>query len=403
MFSIFQKSLGRAAVLLAVLTPLVQASVAFAATVPVVTVLTPSVTEGVRAPLAIALDPRGYYFVADQRMAGISKFDLSGKLLQVLKVKGPVQGVALNDKGNILVSVGTAVAVLDPNGVQLSLLGKGLFKQASGIAVDVRGYVFVADSGANNVKVFTSGGKLVKTIGVKGTANGQFNLPTGIAYERAADQIVVADTRNSRVQFFSATGNYSFVKAIGSFGFEPLQFKSPVGAAFEYDEAGMLTRMYVADLYRNTVQVIDPTDSGTFLSYIAKSGLVNGQLMNPMDVAFDAVNRRLIVVNGNGHLNLFGIDGGVNPGLTQGLVLDPVDATVGTPTITISGSAPVNATIVVTVKSPATSEPVTFTSSNTWKAVVNNLAPGSNVLTATALDSSGSVVSKQAIGIVYSP
>jgi len=323
----------------------------------------------------------------------------------VLETKAPPQGIALSDNGNLLVSQGDSVVILDQGGTVLGMLGSGIgqFKKANGIAVDAAGFIYVVDSLANNVRVFNSYGKFVRTIGATGTAAGKFSMPTGIAYDKSANQIAVADTQNGRVQFFSA-GNYSFVKSIGTFGVAPLQFKKPVGVAFEYDAAGKLSRMYVADTYLNTIQVIDPTGSGQFLAYIGKNGLANGQLMIPMDVAFDQVQKRLLVANGSGSLTMYGIDGGVNP-ITPApvaLSVDPIPANVNSANITISGAVDSSARVAVTTNSAAVASPVVYTSATTWECSLSGLAPGDNVLTVTANKSTGSV-SKHSIGIVYSP
>ena len=399
------KPLNKVAVSLAVLV-MTLTTVSYAATAPAVTVLTPPVTKGVSSPLRIVFDSKGDFFVTDPRVGGVSKFAGQGQLIEVLKTQAPPQGIAINEAGNLLVSQGDSVAILDRAGAVLGRLGSGAgqFKKANGIAVDAAGFVYVVDSLANNVGVFNSGGQFVRTIGAKGTAPGRFSLPTGIAYDKSANQIAVADTQNGRVQFFSATGNFNFVKSIGLPGVAPLQFKKPVGVAFEYDAAGKLSRMYVADIFQNKIQVIDPTGSGRFLAYIGKNGLANGQLMIPMDVAFDQVQKRLVVANGTGSLTLYGIDGGAGAAIAAPLTLavDPVPANVGSANITISGAADSTAKVTVTTNSAAVAAPVVYTSATHWTCSLNGLVPGDNILTITATNPAGSV-SMHSIGITYTP
>lgn len=399
------KALERIVIPFAVLTASL-ISVSFAATVPVVTVLTPPVTKGLASPVRVAIDSKGDIFVADPRVGAVSKFNSSGQSILMFKTGAPPLGIALNDAGNLLVSQGNSVAILDQRGAVLGRLGSGIgqFKKANGIAVDSAGFVYVADSLANNIKVFDSFGRFVRTIGSTGTAAGQFSMPTGIAYDKSANQLAVADTQNGRVQFFSATGNFNFVKSIGSFGVLPLQFKMPVGVAFEYNAAGGLSRMYVADIFQNTIQVIDPTGSGSFLAYIGKNGLANGQLIIPMDVAFDQVQKRLLVANGTGSLSFYGIDGGVSPAVANPVMLgvDPVATNVKSANITISGTVDSAAKVTVTTNTVAVAAPVVYTSATNWKCSLSGLVPGDNVLNIKATNSAGSV-SRHSIGITYTP
>lgn len=381
-------------------------SVSFAATVPVVTVLTPPISKGLAAPVRVAIDSKGDMFVSDPRSGGVTKFNSSGQNVQNFKTGAPPDGIALNDAGNLLVSQGDSVAIFDKSGVLLGRLGSGIgqFRKANGIAVDAAGFAYVVDSLANNVKIFNSLGQFVRTIGTAGTAAGQFSMPTGIAYDKSSKQIAVADTQNGRVQFFSAAGNFDFVKSIGSFGVSPLQFKMPVGVAFEYDAAGRLSRMYVADIFQSTIQVIDPAGSGGFLAYIGKNGLANGQLMIPMDVAFDQFQKRLVIANGSGSLSLYGIDGGVSPVVAASVTLevDPVPTNVRSANITISGTVDSATKVTVTTNTVAVAAPVVYTSATSWKCTLSGLVPGDNVLNIKATNSTGSV-SRHSIGITYTP
>ncbi len=400
-----RKTIGTIAIPISLLA-ILQAGASSAATVPVVTVLTPPITNGLASPLRVVIDSKGDFYVSDPRLGGVSKFSSSGQKNMMFKTKLAPQGVAVSDSGKLYVSQGTSVTILDQAGNVLGSIGSGIgqFKQANGIAVDAAGFVYVADSLDNNVKVFNSLGQFVKTIGTSGTAAGQFSMPTGIAYDKSSNQIAVADTQNGRIQFFSASGNFNFVKSIGSFGVLALQFKRPVGVTFEYDAAGKLSRMYVADIFLNTIKVIDPAGSGTLLACIGKNGLANGQLVIPMDVAFDHLQKRLLVANGTGSMTLYGIDGGVGPAVpaTLALAVDPVPANTGSANITINGAVDSSAKVTVATNNTAVAAPVVYTSSTNWKCNVSGLLPGDNIVTITAINSSGGI-SKHAIGVSYNP
>ncbi|RII28322.1 MAG: hypothetical protein CXR31_00005, partial [Geobacter sp.] len=377
-------------------------NVSFAATAPVVTVL-PPVTKSVKSPIRVVLDQQGNYYVTDPRAGGVSKINTYGRLMKTIPTQYPSLGVAVNDQGSLVVSQGSYVVILDQNGVEQGRLGSGIgqFKKANGIAIDGNGYLYVVDSLANNVQVFTGSGQYVKTIGSTGTAAGQFSLPSGIAYEKKSNQIAVTDTLNGRVQFFDAS-TYSYVKTIGRFGSNALQFSSPQGVTFEYDAAGNLSRMYVVDTYQSTIQAIDPAGAGTWLAFIGSYGVANGQLMVPGDVTFDQTNKRLIVTNGYGYLTMFGIDGGTSPTKTAPptLAIDPVAANVSTPDVMISGSVEASSTVAVTTGTTAVASDVVYTSATTWTCSISGLVPGDNVLTATATDGAGNTAT-QSVNVIY--
>ncbi len=385
-------------------------SVILAAAPPIVTVLKP-ITQGVRSPVRMAQDAAGNSFVADTRNGGVIKFNPYGVPLQTIQTAGVPQGIAIAQDGKLLVSQGAFVAILNSDGSEAGRLS-GQFKCANGIAVDdVTGFIYVTDSSAHEVQVFTASGAFSRRFGSRGTLAGQFSMPTGIAFEKSTRQLVVADTLNSRIQFFDVNGVY--VKSIGVAGSGPMKFASPQGVAFEYskDPVPVLSRMYVVDTYQGVVQVIDPAGTGTALyitgtnplnNYIGSYGNANGQLMVPTDVAFDRQNSRLLVVNGFGNITAFGIDGGSNPidNTPPTLSIDPVLANVSTANLTVTGTVAAGASLVVSVSTSAVAGPVVYTSSSTWKCDITGLAGGDNVITATATNAAG-ISASQSVAVKY--
>jgi hypothetical protein len=284
-------------------------STASAAVPPNVTVQN-AITQGVSTPARMAMDPAGNLYVADARAGGILKYDAAGNLLQVIATSKAAQGIALTQDGNLVVSEGDFVALLNKNGSELRKLGIGVgqFKMANGIAVNAAGSIYVVDSLDDCVQVFTAAGDFSFRFGAKGNTPGQFSLPTGISFEKIANHLAVADTMNGRIQFFDGNGVYQ--KSIGSYGSGPLKFTYLEGVAFEYSNgpSPSLTRMYAVDAFQSSLQVIDPTGSGTYLSTIGSYGSGAGRLMSPADVIFDQAGSRLIASSSNGRLALFSIN-----------------------------------------------------------------------------------------------
>lgn len=390
-----------------------------AATSPAVTALSP-VSRGLRSPVKLVMDTVGNYYVADQNL-GIIKYNPYGTPVMTIKISGVPMGVALAQDGNLLVSQGTFVAAYNTaDGSEMNRFS-GQLKGASGLAVDdITGYIYVADSVANEVQVYTASGQFSGRIGTgaRGTGSilpaGKLSMPTGIVFEKSARQLVVADTLNARIQFFDTNG--AFVKSIGLMpnmvSTEPLQFVSPQAIAFEYtkDPVPVVSRMYVVDTFQSNIQVIDPTGSGAPLNvsgaatnYIGAYGTANGQLMIPTDAVFDQKNNRLLVVNGFGNIAIFGIDGGTNPvdQTPPTLSIDPVLTTVNVPNITISGSVASGAQVVVASDTAALIGAVSYPTSTSWRSDIVNLAAGANLLTVTAKNALGVSAPAQSVSVSY--
>lgn len=376
------------------------AATAVATTVPSV-VVQDSVIQGIRSPLRMAVDAAGNVYVTDSLLNAVLKYDASGRLLQQFKTVGSPQGIAVESDGTMIVGEGDFVALLATDGHEVSRLGSGSgqFKMANGIALDAAGFIYVVDSLDNCVQVFNANGVYVRRFGSFGAAAGQFSTPTGIAYEKNANELAVVDTRNGRVQFFGLDGVYH--RTVGSFGANPLKFTAPQGVAFEYsnDPTPLLKRMYVVDTFQSLVQAIDMTVSPVaFLSNIGSYGSSNGKLMVPSDVQFDQVHGRLMVVNGYGNVTVYGIDGGGLPLDTTPptLTIDPLPVTVYTGSVDIAGTVEAGATVAVAGPATVTIGAVSYPTSGTWRATATGLALGGNLFTVTATDAANNATTQTA-------
>lgn len=377
---------------------------AHGAIAPVVSSLS-SITEGVSTPVRLASDPLGNIYVTDPRGGGVLKFSSAGVLQKNMPTLQKPLGVAIAQNGDLLVSQGTSVAVLNKtSGVQTAQFGT--FGKANGIAVDKTGAIYVTDSINNCVQVFTAGyapsstgvaaaGKPANSFGTTGQQNGQFMQPTGISYEKLSNQLAVVDTLNGRVQFFSTGGVYQ--KTIGTLGSGPLQFTSPQSVSFEYTKDDTtLQRMYVVDAFQSNVQVVDAA-SGGFLRYIGSYGLSSGRLIVPADAIFDrfdSLNTRLIVSNGSGSLAMFGIDNETtNPSASgPALTINTVPLVTNLTSLSVSGTTTSGATVTVNGKTAS----VVGTS---WTSTAT-LTIGTNVVVVAATNANGTTVKTFSINVL---
>ena len=147
----------------------------------------------------------------------------------------------------------------------------------SGVAVDKRGQIIIAESGGHCISIY-SGGKRIRSIGQKGSAPGQFLCPRGVAVDRAGN-ILVVDESNHRIQKFSADGK--FTALVGSSDNKPLQFNSPYGIGISPSE-----KVYICDRANHRVQILNP--DLTFSTTFGSQGKDDGRFQFPWDVGSDS-------------------------------------------------------------------------------------------------------------------
>jgi hypothetical protein len=102
-------------------------------------------------------------------------------------------------------------ALVDTWGVKGS--GQGEFSYPSGIAVDAAGTVYVADTFNHRIQQFDNAGNFMSEWGSEGNGDGAFNLPFGVATD-SSDTIYVADTFNNRIQIFDFSDKPCMVTSI---------------------------------------------------------------------------------------------------------------------------------------------------------------------------------------------
>lgn len=84
--------------------------------------------------------------------------------------------------------------------------GDGEFYEPRGIAVDLQGNVFVADTRNHRIQKFAPNGTFLCKWGARGKKPGQFDFPYGVAVD-GDDNVYVADKYNNRIQKFTPSSN----------------------------------------------------------------------------------------------------------------------------------------------------------------------------------------------------
>jgi len=80
--------------------------------------------------------------------------------------------------------------------------GQRQFLDPQGLAMDMQGMLYVADTGNDRVQKLRADGAFVAEVGGFGWGDGQFNKPRGVAVGKGLE-VYVADSRNQRIQIFN--------------------------------------------------------------------------------------------------------------------------------------------------------------------------------------------------------
>jgi streptogramin lyase len=138
------------------------------------------------------------------------------------------------------------------------------------------------------------------SFGSKGTGNGQFENPQGIATDPSGN-VWVSDVLLHRIQKFNSKGEYQC--KFGTYGTTGNgQFSSPRGLAA--DSSG---NVWVIDYGNSRVQ--EANSNCEYLSQFGKFGSANGELQNPRDVAVDPSGNIWVADTGNRRIEKFNAKG----------------------------------------------------------------------------------------------
>lgn len=79
--------------------------------------------------------------------------------------------------------------------------------------------IVISNSSTDEILVFNKGGKLVHRFDGQEEEWGEFNEPTGLCTLPGGDTLLVADSKNERIQVFDS--KYNFIRSISIPGFQP--------------------------------------------------------------------------------------------------------------------------------------------------------------------------------------
>jgi tripartite motif-containing protein 71 len=254
------------------------------------------------SPSGLAIDPAGNVFIAERLNHRVQQITATGAYVSKLGAQGFTDGtfnqpldVAVGPDGALVVVSDTRIQKFTNAGVFVTKLGvdgttAGNFNGPAFVTTDANNHVYVTDAYNHRVQKFDANGVLLTQFGSYGSGDGQFLRPNGIVVDPSTGDVYVSDADQARIQKFtlSSNGIYAFALKFGTKGEENGQLDEPVGMAF--DAAGNL---WVADRWNNRVQKF--STAGVFLSSVNTSGQINGRFFEPTGIAIDGAGHLYVV------------------------------------------------------------------------------------------------------------
>ncbi len=171
----------------------------------------------------------------------------------------------------------------------------------SGLSIDRRGRVLVADTHYYRVLIYSPQGELVQTLGGKhGYSPGEFGMVTDVVQDSQGNYYVSEYGEYDRIHKLAGDGK--FLLEWGGHGSEPGQFMRPQNMAIDEQD-----RIWVADACNHRIQVFDT--QGTLLDCWGQQGLAAGQLQYPYDLVLGPDDTLYVCEFGNHRVQKFTRDG----------------------------------------------------------------------------------------------
>jgi DNA-binding beta-propeller fold protein YncE len=253
------------------------------------------------SPHALAIGMGQVLAVADSAGASVHVIDLDARSHVVIRgwdeerFGAPVGVAWIGPRLFVTDAQRHEVIELDASGRFHGRFGQDILARPVGIAyVEKREALYVVDGASHDLKVFDPSGSLVRTIGRRGSAPGDFNFPTHLSSH--GDVLVVADSGNFRVQLLDLDGAVRI--DIGHKGDAAGDFALPKGVAFDSDG-----HLYVSDAQFENIQVFD--ESGQLLLAFGEEGAAPGSFWLPAGLWIDDDDRIWVADAGNRRVQVF--------------------------------------------------------------------------------------------------
>jgi tripartite motif-containing protein 71 len=208
--------------------------------------------------------------------------------------------VAVSRKRILVVDGGNhRIAVFNLKGRLLSTIGEkgsepGNFLDPVGIGTDKRGRILVADKGNHRIQIFNHKGRFLSAFAV--TSGGKPIRPIDVAYDAGARLFYVTGNTNHRVMVFDVKGR--LVNEWGGSGAEESEFNFPATLTLLPG-----SRIGVVDVLNTRVQLFDLT--GKYQSQFGDFGTLPGRFFRPKGIGVDEDGRIFVSDSYMGVIQVF--------------------------------------------------------------------------------------------------
>lgn len=239
------------------------------------------------------------------------------------------RAITLDLSGNVLVvDKAGRVQRFDPSGKYLNewVMPETASGKPVGLAVHPDGRIFVADTHYHRVCIFDADGHLLDTFGHEGTGNGEFLLPTDVAFDQQGFIYVSEYQGNDRITKWSP--DLEFVGVIGAEPINGLRLSRPAGIEIDNEQT-----LWVADACNH--RVVRFSLEGKVLTTFGGFGRARGKMRYPYDIAVTPEGTILVCEYEGNRLQWFSKDGTSlrvwgEPGRRVGTLHSPWGAACGT-------------------------------------------------------------------------
>ncbi len=257
-------------------------------------------------PRAIAVAPDGCVFVVD-KTARIQRFDADGRFQISWRMPeweaGKPTGLFVDRRGRVLVADTHyhRVMIYDRDGRELGRFGTrgtgaGQFELTTDVAEGDGGGLYVSEYGGNDrISRFAPDGCCTGSFGGPEAGPAALRRPQSLVWDPRGS-LWVADAVNHRICRFSPDGR--LLQSFGRMGAGPGQLKYPYGLALCPDGT-----LLVSEFGNNRVQRFDR--SGASLGTWGGTGREPGRFLGPWGVAVGPGRRVYVLDSGNNRVQVF--------------------------------------------------------------------------------------------------